>query len=84
MTEKKPQSKQEFIRYILSTPLDEIIDNADMVFVGDDEKARAKSISMFSRLRGVWQKGAQVLSGDDNDALITAMKVYISQKSPQE
>lgn len=84
MTEKKQQSKQDFIRYILVTPIEEIIENPDLVFTGESEKDRAKSISMFSRFRGIFQRGAQIFSGDDNDALVTVMKQYVTQQKPQE
>ena len=81
MSEKK-QSKNDFIRYILVTPLDDIIEGDTTEFAGDTEKERAASIAGFTRIRGIIQKGSQIFTGDDNDALLMILKKYIRQKNP--
>lgn len=80
MTEKKPMSKQDFVRYILGNPIDEILENQEVVFVGDDEKARSKSLATFTSLRGIIQRGGQIFTPDDNTVLISLMKACVSQK----
>jgi len=81
MTEKK-QSKNDFIRYILVTPIDEIIEGDTTEFIGETENIRAASIAGFTRIRGIIQKGNQIFTGDDNDALVKILKQYIKQKNP--
>jgi hypothetical protein len=81
MTEKK-QSKNDFIRYILVTPIDEIIEGDTTEFIGETETIRASSIAGFTRIRGIIQKGNQIFTGDDNDALVKILKQYIKQKNP--
>jgi hypothetical protein len=80
MTEKKPMNKQDFIRYILSTPIDEITENPDVVFTGDTEKARAMSQTRFTQIRGIMQRCNQILVGDDNEALVATLKTCIALK----
>lgn len=81
MAEKK-QSKNDFIRYILVTPIDEIIEGDTTEFVGETEQARLASIAGFTRIRGIIQKGSQMFTGDDNDALVKILKQYIRQRNP--
>ena len=82
MTEKK-QTKIEFIRYIIITPLDEIIEGDVAEFVGETEKERQASISLFTRIRGIIQKGNQLFTGDDNDALVKVLKLYVKARTPE-
>jgi hypothetical protein len=80
MADKKPMNKQDFIRYILSTQIEEIVENPDVVFTGEDEKARAKSLTRFTAVRGIMQRCNQLLAGDDNEALVATLKTCLSLK----
>lgn len=81
MVEKK-QSKNDFIRFILVTPIDEIIEGDTTEFIGETERERSTSIAGFTRIRGIIQKGNQIFTGDDNDALVKILKQYIMPKNP--
>jgi hypothetical protein len=82
MSEKK-SSKQEFVRTLLTTPIDELFENQDVTFAGETEKDRAVNVARFTRVRGIIQRGANIFSGDDTDVLIYTLKTYVLQK-PQD
>jgi len=80
MTQDKPMSNQDFIRYIIVTPIEEIVESPSVEFTGSDEKTRAKSLTNFICLRGMFQRGAQIFSADDNSVIVSYMKSCIHQK----
>ena len=83
MTDKdKKPTKADYIRYILETPMEDILDKLDpnYRFVGDTEQDRMRSISRFTRLRGIMQKGSNVLSADDVNLLIRYIRECVVLK----
>lgn len=81
--EKKP-TMADYIRYIIGTPIDKIIEELDPHYkwVGETEADRARAMTRFVRLRGIMQKAQQAISGDDVDLLIKLLREYIVPVDP--
>jgi hypothetical protein len=76
----KTTDKVDNIRYLVNTPIDELIADGSLVFIGESEQERMVSVVQFTRVRNLMQKYAQTLTADDTDALLTSMKTYLVKK----
>ena len=79
---KQEKQKPDLARYLLVTPVDEIIDDDEITFTGATEKERQASVIRFTRLRNIAHRYAQTLTADDNETIIAFLKTTVVQKTP--
>lgn len=72
--------KQDNKRYLIMTPINELLDDGSVIFAGVNERERLNSIMQFTRIRNIIQRYAQSLTIDDESALVECLKGYIAEK----
>jgi ABC-type transport system involved in Fe-S cluster assembly fused permease/ATPase subunit len=82
---KQEKQKPDIARTLLVTPVDEILDDDELMLVGATEKERQVNLVRFTRLRNIAHRYAQTLTADDNETIIAFLKTTVVQKgSPTE
>lgn len=76
---QKP-NKEDNIRYLIITPIDEMLDEGSVIFAGDTERARTENVIQFTRVRNILQRYSQSLTPDDNDTLVKCLKGYLAER----
>ena len=80
---KAEKPKLDIVRYLLTTPTDQILDEDEVAFAGATEKERQGNVIKFTRLRNIAHRYAQTLTADDNETILAFLKTTVIQKTPE-
>ena len=66
--------------YLINAPIDKLIADENVTFVGETERDRLKTAGRFTRLRNVILKGVQIYTKDEIALLYDILTGYIVEK----
>ena len=72
-----PKQKPADDVYLINTPVDEMLEDGTVSFVGESERDRMVSVMRFTRVRNVLLKYSQAFSRDEFQDLMLFLKQFV-------